>query len=74
MTGIAAKAQFGEVYAVLAEEVVAHPHVGEAPPCEGVGFGWWLGLHCVSLGLLLLPFRSQSGGMYMPNASWRSRG
>ena len=26
------------------------------------------------LWLLLLPFRSQRGGMYMPNASWRRRG
>jgi hypothetical protein len=36
---IAAKAQFCEVYGVLAEEVVAHSHVGETPPCKGVWCG-----------------------------------
>ena len=44
--GIAAKAQFREVHGVLAEDVVAHPHVGETPPCEGVGCDWWCGSHC----------------------------
>ncbi len=45
---IAAKTQFREVYGVLAEEVIAHPHVGEAPPCEGVWCGWWCGAHLAS--------------------------
>jgi hypothetical protein len=43
---VAAKAQTGEVYGVLAEEVVAHSHVGETPPCERVGCSWWSGSHC----------------------------
>jgi hypothetical protein len=34
--GLTAKAQFREVYSVLAEDVVPHPHVGETPPCERV--------------------------------------
>ena len=43
---IAAKAQLREVYGVLAEDVVAHPHVGEAPPCERVRM-WLVELVCI---------------------------
>src|SRR5665213_1405592 len=41
---IAAKAQAEKVNGVFAEDVVAHAHVGEASPSEGVGCVGWCGL------------------------------
>jgi len=64
---MAAKAQADEVYGVLAEEVVAHAHVGEAPPWEGVGCGWWYLHRC--LPLLRLHVRVEKRGMYMPRSA-----
>src|SRR3984957_2350572 len=69
---IAAKAQLREVYGVLAEDVVTHSHVGEAPPCEGVWCGWWSGSHLASR--FCVCTSALKRGMYMPNASWRRRG
>src|SRR5665213_2462580 len=68
---IAAKAQAGEVYGVLAEEVVAHPHVGKTPPCEGVWCGWCGGSHLASRFAAALSALKR--GVYMPNATWRRR-
>jgi hypothetical protein len=56
---IAAKAQFREVYGVLAEEVVAHPHVGETPPCER-GLVWLVEWFASGLPLLRLHVRVET--------------
>jgi hypothetical protein len=69
---IAAKAQFREVYGVLAEDVIAHPHIGETPPCERVRCGWWSGSHLASR--FCVCTSALKRGMYMPNATWRRRG
>src|SRR5665213_1648113 len=69
---IAAKAQLREVYGVLAEDVVAHPHVGEPPPCERVWCGWWSGSHLASR--FCVCTSALKRGMDMPNATWRRRG
>jgi hypothetical protein len=69
-----AKAQAGEVNDVLAEKVIAHVHVGEAPPCQRVGCGLNRNGH-LALPPLLWPLHVRvKRGMYMPNASWRRRG
>lgn len=42
---IAAKVRAGEVYGVLAEDEIAHPHIGESLACDGVWCDWWSGPH-----------------------------